>query len=300
VSWPFGHLYSAHHTTVGPTTNIKPVALVTPAAFSSFVPSSTEGAADPVLEASVTSISRATAVILLIAYCVYVYFQMSTHHNIMAEALEEDEERDRDRHRDLSKKKLTLTESLLALLIALACVSLIATFLVLEIEYIVNEQGISDMFMGTFSRLAFHPHKPTSTNAQTLTGLILVPLVEKVAEHLTAIDEAWDNSANMALSHCLGASVQTALLNSSIAVIVGWGLASYDTTGLHAIGMDLDFRSFEAIVLILAILVTGNFLRDGMSRVILFFPFLALCLSIPSHFRVSRHGCIVSYQILAS
>jgi Ca2+:H+ antiporter len=235
------------------------VALITPAAFSTFVPTSTSGASDPAVTSSVTAISRATAVILLIAYSIYVYFQMSSHHNIIAEVLEADEERDLDRHRDLAKKKLTLTEALLALLIALACVSLIATFLVLEIEYIVHEQGISDMFMGiAFSSLSSPSH------ANTFQGLILVPLVEKVAEHLTAIDEAWDNSANMALSHCLGASVQTALLNSSIAVIVGWGLASYDHSGLHAIGMDLDFRSFEAIVLILAILVTGNFLRDGM------------------------------------
>jgi Ca2+:H+ antiporter len=52
----------------------------------------------------------------------------------------------------------------------------------------------------------------------------LVPLVEKAAEHITAIDEAWDNQMNFALSHILGASIQTALLNTPLAVIVGWGL----------------------------------------------------------------------------
>lgn len=30
--------------------------------------------------------------------------------------------------------------------------------------------------------------------------------------------------------------------------------------------MDLDFRQFDAIVLILAIIVVGNFLRDGKSN----------------------------------
>lgn len=170
---------------------------------------------------------------------------MSSHHNLISEVLEGDEANDRDRHRDLSKKKLTFTECLIALTVSLACVAMIATFLVLEIEYIVTEHGISDMFM----------------------GLILVPLVEKVAEHLTAVDEAWDNAANMALSHCLGASVQTALLNAPIAVIVGWGMSTQNNpNGTHDIGMNLDFRSFEAIVLILAILVTGNFLRDGKSN----------------------------------
>jgi Ca2+:H+ antiporter len=52
----------------------------------------------------------------------------------------------------------------------------------------------------------------------------LVPLVEKAAEHITAIDEAWDDQMNFALSHILGASIQTALLNTPLAVIVGWGL----------------------------------------------------------------------------
>jgi Ca2+:H+ antiporter len=88
-------------------------------------------------------------------------------------------------------------------------------------------------------------------------GLILVPLVEKAAEHLTAIDEAWDNQMNLALSHVLGASIQTALLNTPIVVIVGWGLDRK---------MDLNFEIFDAVVLVLAVLVVGNFLRDGKSN----------------------------------
>lgn len=88
-------------------------------------------------------------------------------------------------------------------------------------------------------------------------GLILVPLVEKVAEHLTAVDEAWDNQMNFALAHILGATVQTALFNSSLVVIVGWGLNK---------AMDLNFEIFNIVVLILAIIVVGNFLRDQKSN----------------------------------
>lgn len=88
-------------------------------------------------------------------------------------------------------------------------------------------------------------------------GLILVPLVEKVAEHLTAVDEAWDNQMNFALAHVLGATIQTALFNSSLVVIVGWGLDK---------AMDLNFETFNIVVLILAILVVGNFLRDQKSN----------------------------------
>ena len=77
-------------------------------------------------------------------------------------------------------------------------------------------------------------------------GLILVPVVEKVAEHITAMDEAYDNQMNFALSHVLGASIQTALLNTPLVVLVGWGLNK---------DMSLNFEVFDAIVLILAVVL---------------------------------------------
>jgi Ca2+:H+ antiporter len=84
--------------------------------------------------------------------------------------LAKDEERDIDRHSDHAKAKFTLTECVVAIVISLTFVSLLAEFLVEQIEYIV-EAGVPDQFL----------------------GLILIPLVEKAAEHLTAIDEAWDD-----------------------------------------------------------------------------------------------------------
>ena len=54
---------------------------------------------------------------------------MRTHHGLYDTVLEADEERDNDRHIDLKKDKLTLTECVIALVIALTCVSLHAVFL---------------------------------------------------------------------------------------------------------------------------------------------------------------------------
>jgi Ca2+:H+ antiporter len=88
-------------------------------------------------------------------------------------------------------------------------------------------------------------------------GLILIPLVEKAAEHISAVDEAWDNQMNFALAHVLGSSIQTALLNTPLIVIIGWGLN---------VPMDLNFEIFDSVVLILAIVVVGGFLRDGKSN----------------------------------
>lgn len=88
-------------------------------------------------------------------------------------------------------------------------------------------------------------------------GLILLPLVEKAAEHLTAIDEAYDGLINVALYHCLGPSIQTTLFNGPLVVIVGWILNK---------PMDLNFEIFMIVLVVLGIVVVGNFLRDGESN----------------------------------
>ena len=62
---------------------------------------------------------------------------------------------------------------------------------------------------------------------------------------------------NFALAHCMGSTIQTALFNSSLVVIVGWGLNK---------SMDLNFEVFNIVVLIMAIIVVGNFLRDQASH----------------------------------
>lgn len=99
----------------------------------------------------------------------YLVYNLHSHHSIFDEVLEFDEAQDEDREKEARRTKLTLTECLVAIVISLTCVCMSAVFLVQEIEHIVEERGVSDSFM----------------------GLILVPLVEKAAEHLTAIDEAW-------------------------------------------------------------------------------------------------------------
>lgn len=98
----------------------------------------------------------------------YLWFNLRSHHSIFDEVLELDERLDEDRHKELVRAKLTMIECIIALAIALTFVCMSAVFLVDEIPHIVK-RGVSDNFM----------------------GLILVPLVEKAAEHLTAVDEAW-------------------------------------------------------------------------------------------------------------
>jgi Ca2+:H+ antiporter len=79
-------------------------------------------------------ISRITAIVLLIAFCVYLWFQVRSHHGLYEDILEEDEHRDHDRHRDLAKAKLTFTEAVVGVVIGITFVSFMAVFLVEQIE----------------------------------------------------------------------------------------------------------------------------------------------------------------------
>ena len=157
-------------------------ALMIPSAFFAALKGSTQAAAEggveggevytmARLEHDTETISHGVAIILIIAFIIFVIYNAMSHDNIFNEVLEADEDLDRDRHRDLKKEKLTMTECLVAILLSLVLISMIAVFLVEEIEYIVTQKHVPDNFL----------------------GLILVPLVEKFAEHLTAIDEAYDN-----------------------------------------------------------------------------------------------------------
>jgi Ca2+:H+ antiporter len=69
---------------------------------------------------------------------------MRSHHSIYDDVLRGESRKEDSRHKDSNKAKLTLTESILALTIALVCVSFMAFFLVGEIDYIVNERQVKD------------------------------------------------------------------------------------------------------------------------------------------------------------
>jgi calcium/proton exchanger cax len=136
------------------------VGLVLPAAFYKSLVNNPDFESTPAgITYNALKISRGVAIISLVGYIIYIGYQTISHDGLLHEIYEADEHNDKDRHEELAKPKLTLTEVLVALAIALACVSLIAVSLVEQIHYIVTERGVSDAFI----------------------GLILIPLVEKVA-----------------------------------------------------------------------------------------------------------------------
>ncbi|KAM3511682.1 hypothetical protein MY11210_004699 [Beauveria gryllotalpidicola] len=187
------------------------------------------------IDSSTLHISRIISVLLIIAYLVYTYFQARTHHGIYDAIFEGDEHREGNNRKSAPAEMLTMTECIIALAVSISLVTLLVIGLVDQIGPVIEHSRVSDAFM----------------------GLILIPLVEKFAEHLTAMDKAWGDQMNFALSHVLGATLQTALLTAPLTVLVGWGLRK---------PMDLDFEISTVVMLILSILTVGKVLQDQKSN----------------------------------
>lgn len=145
------------------------------------------------LQEDVLKISQTTSIVLMIAFFLYIWFCASSQHSIFDEVIEMDEHADADRDRDMAKPKFTMTETMIALAISIVIVALLLVFLVEEIEHVVDA-GVPDQFL----------------------GLILLPLVEKAAEHLTAIDEAWGGLCCFPVSWIIVADFAIQMVSSTL------------------------------------------------------------------------------------
>jgi Ca2+:H+ antiporter len=85
-------------------------------------------------------------------------------------------------------------------------------------------------------------------------SVILLPIIGNAAEHYTAIVVAGRNKMDLALGVAVGSSVQMALLVTPATVIFGWMIDK---------PMDLNFHTFQAIVLVLSVIMTSSILVDG-------------------------------------
>lgn len=174
------------------------------------------------------TLSRAIAVILLSTFFVHIHHNTKAKRTVLDQILESEKEVE-------PKDKLTMMECLLLSALSLGCVCILAYILVREIHPIVQSGPITENFM----------------------GLIIVPLVEKVAEHITAVNKVLKNQSNMAILHCIVPSISTVLFNTPLVVFVGWGLGK---------PMDLNFEAFQVASLLLVILLVIHFLEDGTSN----------------------------------
>jgi Ca2+:H+ antiporter len=90
--------------------------------------------------------------------------------------------------------------------------------------------------------------------SEEFVGLILLPIVGNAAEHATAVTVAVKDKMDLAIGVAVGSSMQIALLVIPLAVIIGWILGKELMT--------LSFDGFQVAVLFVAVLLVNYLIGE--------------------------------------
>ncbi|KMU85629.1 hypothetical protein CIHG_03669 [Coccidioides immitis H538.4] len=182
-------------------------------------------------------LSHGTAIILLIVYIMYLYFQLKSHSDLFESrsgaALESQDHQVEETNGN--PQILNPWAAGVLLLVVTVAVAICAEFLVGTIDNIVESANIS----------------------RTFIGLILIPIVGNAAEHVTAIVVAYKNKMDLAIGVAIGSSLQIALFVTPFLVILGW---------IFNRDMTLHFQTFETVAFFVSGLVVTLLIQDGKSN----------------------------------
>lgn len=224
---------------------------------------------EPVKTTRITEISRGTAILLLLVYGCYLFFQLKTHasmYNAPSKKVEKRKNKPREGdatkgfanmgagmaasmggdasqetpvrkpEEDREQPQLSKWVALATLAISTALVALCAEYMVASIDAITQSGSVS----------------------RTFVGLILLPIVGNAAEHATAVTVACKDKMDLAIGVAIGSSMQIALLVIPFTVVLGWILNNEL--------MNLAFNGFQVTVLFVTVLLVNYLIQDGESH----------------------------------
>ncbi|XP_030537218.1 vacuolar cation/proton exchanger 3 isoform X2 [Rhodamnia argentea] len=177
------------------------------------------------------NLSRASSVVMLAAYVVYIFFQLVTHRQLF-EAQDSDEE---DDTASGEEAVIGFWSGFVWLVGMTLVIALLSEYVVNTIEAASTSWGLSVSFL----------------------SIILLPIVGNAAEHAGAVIFAFKNKLDISLGVALGSATQIAMFVVPLCVVVAW---------IMGIKMDLNFNLLETGSLALSIIVTAFTLQDGTSH----------------------------------
>jgi Ca2+:H+ antiporter len=170
--------------------------------------------------------SEGVAIVLIILYALTLLYGFTVKHTdnvVVREAAPEHHAR------------WTLPFSIIVLVVATAGTALVSETLVGAVEHVTEALGLTEFFL----------------------GIIIIPLVGNVAEHLAAVTVAIKNKMELSMAISLGSSLQIALFVAPVLVFI-------------SLIMDkrllLVFNEFELISLIGAAVIAAFIAQDGESN----------------------------------
>ncbi|MCW2961596.1 MAG: calcium/proton exchanger [Thermoleophilia bacterium] len=166
-------------------------------------------------------LSVAIAIVLFVVYIASTFYFLKDSDDAHAPS---------SAHEARWSKRMAIT----VLAIAAAGVGIVSEALVGSMEHTIEQIGISPSFM----------------------GFILVPVVGNIAEHLVAVQLAWRNQMDFAVTIALGSSVQVALFVVPAALFLSYALGN---------PIDFTFEGRQLLALGLAAIIVPFVVSDGES-----------------------------------
>lgn len=193
------------------------------AAVALAVPALFSAAIEPNVVA-VEELNLLTAGVILGVYVLYLVYTLrskSTHEVLEREAAH--------------APHMSVRAAIVMLVVATALIALMSEFLVGSVEPMTAQLGISEFFV----------------------GIILVPIIGNIAEHVVAIEVALKNQMELSLGISLGSSIQIALLVAPLLVFISL---------LMGHPLTLEFNNFELIALLGSCVIAALVSIDGRSN----------------------------------
>jgi len=177
---------------------------------------------------AVEYLSLGVAAVMIVLYLLLLVFQLRnpgahTHEDDAHTVAEEEAP-----HR-------SLRSGVIMLVLATGAIVWMAELLVGSVEHVVLEIGISEFFL----------------------GIIIIPIIGNVAEHLVAVQVALKNKMELSLAISVGSSLQIALFVAPLLVFISLLMNN---------PLTLVFNQFELIALMAAVLIAGFVSLDGESN----------------------------------
>jgi Ca2+:H+ antiporter len=179
---------------------------------------------DPLLD----RLSLGVAGVLILVYVLSLVFSLTTPTRGIAPEVGVS-------HREAPEGTWSVRKAVGVLVGSTLATVVLSELLVGAVEPVVRRTGVSEVFL----------------------GIVLIPLVGNVAEHLVAVSTAAKNRMELSLAISLGSSQQIALFVAPLLVFVSL---------LFGKEMTLFFNPFEVAVLGVSVLIAGQIAADGESN----------------------------------
>jgi len=176
----------------------------------------------------VETLSLTTAAVVLVLYVlsiIYTLRQPVTNHVSHGASIEPSH----------AGPHWSVSRALLVMVAAVAGLAVMSEYLVGSLEVVTETFGLSEFFV----------------------GIILVPIIGNVAEHLVAVQVAMKNQMDLSLSIALGSSLQIALFVAPLLVFISLFLGN---------PMTLEFNHPEVLAMVAASIIAAFVAVDGRSN----------------------------------